>query len=306
VGVGLEREVDRAQKLLASGDYEQAFKEYLRVAKKKKNPLAQFNLALFYDNGWGRPVDVVAACQWYEKAARSGQIPLALDSAARCTADGVHREADFVQAAVWYQEAVDSGYSTSLCHLGDLHIAGKGVPADAIKGAELCEQAAQQGSLPSMLYLADAYLNQEALLDTEKALYWYAQAANSGSVAAQFQLGIMYRDGIGTSPNPNNARQWFETAASRGYVPAYFETGNLYFNSPANPETDLWYPGDLASAYMWLSASSTQSEEETQRELAQEMLARVRTVMPESWAPELDTKVAEHIATHTTVATVED
>jgi TPR repeat protein len=302
-GADIEREVHRAQKLLASGDYEKSFKEYSRVAKEKKNPLAQFTLALFYENGWGHPVDALTACQWYEKSARSGQLPVAVDSAARCTADGVHREADFVQAMAWYQQAADMGYSPSLCHLGDLYIAGKGVNSDPLRGAELCEQAAEQGSLLSMLYLGEAYLNQEALLDPGKALFWYAQAANSGSVVAQFQLGVMYRDGIATNRNPVTARQWFETSASRGYVPAYFETGNLYFNAPANPETGLWHPGDLASAYMWLSASSTQSEDETQRELAQGMLARLRPVMPETWAPELDTRVAEHIASHTAVVT---
>jgi TPR repeat protein len=291
----ISREVHRAQKLLASGDYEQAFEEYQRVAREKNNPLAKFTIALFYDQGWGRPVDPVKACQWYEKAAQDGQLPGAADALGRCFEEGIHGDVDHKQAAVWYQKAADMGLHYSLCHLGALYISGQGVAKDTSKGLALCQQSAEQGSVPAMLRLGDLYLNNDVLKNYESALHWFSSAASYRSVEGQFYLGVMLRDGLGIDKNPTVAREWFEEAASKGHVPAYFETATLYFNAPANPETGLWFENDLAKAYLWLSAAQQASEDNAQRKQASEMLEKVRKVMPDAWAEELDAKVQAHL-----------
>ena len=95
--------------------------------------------------------------------------------------------------------------------------------------------------------------------------------------------------------DPIVARSWFEQSASRGHIPAYFETASLYFNAPANPETGLWHENDLAKAYMWLSATLQVAEDDEQREQASVMMEKVREVMPETWAADLDAKVDAHI-----------
>jgi TPR repeat protein len=51
-------ELRNAQALLAKGEYDKAFDEYRRFAEEKNNPLAQFTLGLFFQNGWGRPVAI--------------------------------------------------------------------------------------------------------------------------------------------------------------------------------------------------------------------------------------------------------
>lgn len=291
----INRELRHAQKLLTAGDYVQAFNEYQRVAKEKKNPLAEFTIAMFYDNGWGRPVDSSKACQWYEKAAKSNELPVAADALGRCYAEGIHGDVDFKQAATWYQKAADLGHHYSLCHLGDLYISGQGVKKDTAKGLALCQQSAEQGSVPAMLQLADLYLKNDEVQNHGAALHWFSMAASYQSVQAEFQLGLMYRDGLGTEKNPQAARSHFEKAASKDHLPAYFETAKLYYNAPANPETGLWYANDLAKAYLWLSATEQRSEDSKQREQAGKMLKKVREVMPVAWAPELDAKVTAHL-----------
>ena len=299
----INREVRHAQKLLVAGDYEQAFDEYQRVAKEKKNPLAEFTIAMFYDSGWGRPVDHVKACQWYEKAALAEELPGAADALGRCLAEGIHGDVDFKQAAVWYQKAADLGHHYSLCRLGALYISGQGVEKNASKGLELCEQSALRGSVPAMLWLGNLYLNEDEVQNYDLALHWFSTAVSYNSIKAQFQLGVILRDGLGVEKNSLVAREWFEKAASKGYEPAYFETATLYFNAPVNPETGLWFGNDLAKSYLWLSATQQGSKDSMQRKQAGEMLKKVHKVMPKSWAVDLDAKVLAHLQQHSAPAT---
>ena len=295
----ISREVRTAQKLLAAGDYEKALEEYQRVAREKDNPLAKHTIAMFYDFGWGRTPDPVKACQWYEQAAQA-EIPVAADAVARCFAEGIHGDVDLAQAATWYQKAADLGHHSSLCSLGALYIAGAGVNKDTAKGLALCQQSAEQGSVPSMLRLADFYMNVDVVRDYPVALHWISTAASYHSVEAQFQLAVMLRDGLGTDKNPLEARSWFEKLASNGHVPAYFDTALLYYNAPVNPETGLWYENDLAKAYLWLTATQQRVKDEAQLKQVSQMLTTVREVMPKTWADELDAKVTAHLQQYAT------
>lgn len=291
------RDLRHAQKLLATGDYEQAFEAFKRVASEKDNPLAKHTVAMFYDFGWGRQADPVKACLWYAQAAE-GDIPVAADAYAHCLSEGIHTEVNYKQAAIWYQKAADLGHHYSLCHLGTLYITGRGVKKDTAKGLKLCQQSAEQGSVPAMLQLANDYLRED-ILDNEAALHWLSSAASFNSNPARYQLGIMLRDGIGTEKVTQVSLSWFELAASQGYLPAYFETAKLYFNATPNPETGLWFEHDLAKAYLWLNATLQRTESVAHREQASNMLKKVVEVMPESWNAELDAKVQAHFETIT-------
>ena len=44
--------------------------------------------------------------------------------------------------------------------------------------------------------------------DTQKALYWYSQAADVGHPGAQNNLGLMYEHGVGVQPNFEQAAVW--------------------------------------------------------------------------------------------------
>jgi hypothetical protein len=304
-GTGIDRELRHAQKLLAAGDYEQAFEEYERAARQQDNALAKYTIALFYDLGWGRPVDPVKACQWYEQAAQD-QIPAAADALGRCLAEGMHRDVDYAQAASWYQKSADLGHHYSLCHLGALYISGLGVDKDPAKGLALCQQSAEQGSVPAMLRLARFYREEDEVRDDKARLHWLSAAAGFNSAEAQYQLGLMLRDGLGIDKDLLLAREWFEQAAGQGYTPAYFETATLYFNAPANPDTGLWSENDLAKAYMWLSATLQRTEDEEQRKQAGEMMQKVREVMPETWTADLDAKVDAHLQQYAAASTRQD
>jgi TPR repeat protein len=289
-------EVKHAQAALNAGQYDKAYAEYLRLAEEQNNPLAQFALALFYQNGWGRAEDPVAACKWHEKAA-AGDIPAAAHFYAKCLAEGVGRSPDPAKATVWYDKAAALGHHMSLCSRAELYITGNGVPKDPAKGLALCRQVAERGVVAAQTQMGRFLLEgDESIRNFDESFAWFEMAAQRNSMQAQYYLGLMLRDGIGRPVSFEDARNWFELAASQGYAPAYLPTGELYFNAPVDPQTGKLSAHDLAKAYLWLSASAKRSKnpEDASRSLA--LLKKVIKIMPHTWLPALDAKVAEHLA----------
>ncbi len=287
--------MQEAQKNMATGDYGKAFEMYSRIAQEENNPLAQFILALFFENGWERPVDRKKACKYFKEAAQ-GKIPAGAHSYAKCLEDGVNGPPDPEQAAIWYEKAAELGHQISLCSLAELYMIGKGVPKDPQKALELCQIPAQQASVPAQVRLGRFYLEgDESIRDYQAAIRWFEYAAEKNNPEALYYLAVIVRDGHAGRMKPNTDRYFFELAASQGHVPAYFQTGKLYFNAPVDPKTGWLSEDDLAKAYMWLSATVKRSEEKLELAEAEEMLKKIREVMPKTWGPDLDDKVAHHL-----------
>jgi TPR repeat protein len=292
----LAADLGPAQQALAAGDYDTAYDQFLHFAENDDNPLAQFTVALFYEQGWGRAADPVLACQWYERAA-GGEIPQAQVSIAECFLNGVHRTADPAAAADWYRRAAGNGIPTVLCELAKLYIAGDGVTKDPQEGLRLCRDAAEQGNAKAMAQLGRFYLEgDDEIRDADQAFEWFSRAARSHSVEGMYFLATMMRNGHGMNATSEAARFWFESAAAEGYVPAYFRTAELYYLAKGDPETGLMTPEDLAKLYMWLQVTIERSGDDTEQTEARNMLAEVMQLIPESWLAELNEKVANHVA----------
>ncbi len=110
----LKTKLRKAEKLLSNGEYDTAYKEYLKYAEKK-NPLAEFIIGLFHHNGWGRKVNSEIACQWFEKAALQN-IPAAAHYHAGCLFQGTRTlDRNQKKAIKWYEKASNLGHYISLC-----------------------------------------------------------------------------------------------------------------------------------------------------------------------------------------------
>ena len=293
-------ELRQAQKALNTGDYEKAFPLYIDAAHNKNNPLATFTIALFYDNGWGRPVDRAEACRWYEKAAAT-TIPAASHFHGECLVEGTLKSSDYVEAVRSFQQAANLGHYFSLCSLAELYVDGLGVEKNPAKGITLCQQAAEKGVVPAMTRLGRFYSERndktegnDKTLDYIAAQHWFLMGAQHRSAESQFRLALMLRDGIGKPIDTHGATFWFEAAASQGYTPAYYPTATLYFHTPVDPKTGLWTEKNLAKAYLWLSATLRGAHNADEKPEAQQMLNQILEVMPKTWRPELDAKLTEH------------
>jgi TPR repeat protein len=287
----LRAELAPADRALAAQDYPAAYRAYAHHAGH--NPLAQFNLGLFEQQGWGRPADPAAACAWFDKAAQRN-IPAAQQFLGDCLAQGIGRAVDGTAALHWYAKAAAAGIAAASCSAGELYLAGQVVPRDVAQGLALCTQAAQAESMPAMLKLADYYSNSRDHLPL--ARFWYDQAAQRHSHVAQWRLGLMQSAGEGGAPDVAQARFWLEHAAMEGYAPACLPTAILYANAPLDPVTGALAPADLAKVYMWNQAARATTPDPIQLAGIARIDAMVLAVVPPPWQAGLDRKVAAHLA----------
>ena len=84
--------------------------EAYRVKAEEGDAVAQYNLGVCYDNGYGVPMNKTKAVEWYQKAA-------------------------------------EQGYAKAQCNLGSCYCEGEGVPMNRAKAVELWKKAAAQGNV---------------------------------------------------------------------------------------------------------------------------------------------------------------
>ena len=81
--------------------------------------------------------------------------------------------------------------------------------------------------------------------DSATALRLWMPLAEQGVVAAQFNLGFMYDNGLGVPPDYAQAMQWYRQAAEQGYADAQYSLGSMYANGRGVPRDDAqavqWY-----------------------------------------------------------------
>lgn len=86
--------------------------------------------------------------------------------------------------------------------------------------------------------------------------------ADAGDAAAQFQLGVRYRDGDGVGVSYAEAAQWFQRAAEQGNVPAQVDLGIFY-------RQGVGVAKDVDLAKVWFHAAARAGHPEAQNFLGQ-------------------------------------
>jgi TPR repeat protein len=93
---------------------------------------------------------------------------------------------------------------------------------------------AEAGDVKAQLALGKLYLSGtldadgSAKPDYAGAAYWYQEASDHGDVQAEYELGVIYRDGLGVPENPSAALELFKRSALAGYVPAMVPLSYAY------------------------------------------------------------------------------
>lgn len=87
-----------------------------------------------------------------------------------------------------------------------------------------------QGGDPEAQYdLGNAYLRgTEVARDLDKAVEWFAKAAQQDHAKAEYKLGYLYYTGEGVRRSYSRARRWLGKSARQGYSPAQFYLGLIY------------------------------------------------------------------------------
>lgn len=89
--------------------------------------------------------------------------------------------------------------------------------------------AATEGHADSQFNVALMYENGIGIgKDEKEAVVWYGNAASQGHAAAQFNLGVLYENGRGTEVDFAKANEWYRKASLQGDALAIGNLGMLY------------------------------------------------------------------------------
>lgn len=128
--------------------------------------------------------------------------------------------------------------------------------ANMDKAMELLEEAAMLKDVKAQLLLSVALLKKG---DEKKAFYWAEQAAALGNADAQYLLGRMYEDGLGTEKNAEKSFNLYRKAANQGCAIAMTALA-AHYNEPGDDQdekkTRQWLEqaaiaGDDEAMYYW-------------------------------------------------------
>lgn len=121
--------------------------------------------------------------------------------------------------------------------------------------------AAKEGHSDSQFNVGLMYEQGIGTTKNEKeAFVWYKKAAEQGNTGAQFNLGVLYENGKGTPIDYTKANYWYRKAAVQGDGLAVGNLGMLYVRAQGVKENKV-----AGVALLLLSATIDQSPENNAR-----------------------------------------
>lgn len=141
--------------------------------------------------------------------------------------------------------------------------------------------SADEGHADSQFNVALMYENGIGVeKDTKQALAWYGKSAAQGNAAAQYNLAVFYENGRGTAVDFAKAREWYRKAAAQGDPLAIGNLGMLYVRGDGVKVNKV-----AGVALLMMSATMDTSPENTAkrniastRGLTAEMVAEAQTL----------------------------
>jgi len=90
--------------------------------------------------------------------------------------------------------------------------------------------------------------------DYPAAFKEWVKSAADGHVRAQYNLGVLYENGLGVEKNPVQAAKWYIVSAEGNYAPAQYNLAELYYYG-------LGVPHSKTSALKWYMKAALQLDE---------------------------------------------
>ncbi len=136
---------------------------------------------------------------------------------------------DCEKAIPWFRHAADQAHAAAYQALGYAHLIGCGVPKDEREAVYWYRRGANEGNALSQHDLGQAYFFGLGGVrkNREIAFRWILEAAAHGLAEAQYSIGWMYENGIGTAKNSDRAVKWYGEAVKQGHGRARKELAKL-------------------------------------------------------------------------------
>ncbi|WP_087022096.1 tetratricopeptide repeat protein [Thaumasiovibrio subtropicus] len=201
---------------------------WVERAAEMNEPYAHYVLAALHVDG-DITLDIPQYLHHLE-VALAGEIPDAYCLQGMIYADGVHAPLDNEKALTLLNQGAE--LQSSLCQraLGNIYLNGfLGVEASPHQAIAWYRQAAESGDLESQINLGELYATPEFNVQNEAlAIYWTQKAADRNAAAAINNLGYMHEVGIGVSADQAQALAFYQQADNLGNKSAAYNLGRAY------------------------------------------------------------------------------
>lgn len=160
--------------------------------------------------------------------------------------------------------------------LAAIYTAGHGGVRIDYKKAALWFQEAALGGVANAQYNLGVLYHQGLGVEKnmETAIGWYKAAAEQGHPEAAYNLGIAYIEGVGMQYSPQQAARYFERAAEHGIPEAAYNLGLIY-------ENGLLGGQQVEKALYWYGQAADKGGS-SEAKTALEQLARAKKIGPEA------------------------
>ncbi|GET65601.1 kinase-like domain-containing protein [Rhizophagus irregularis DAOM 181602=DAOM 197198] len=239
-GYGTEEDKNLAFNWLGKGIDKNESKafEYYKISAEKNFIDAQYQLGNCYYYGVGIEIDKVQAFNWYKKAANNGSI-----IAKYILKQNYNKKTNAKKNRSIEIKIHKTIYFNRLNQIGFNNYNGIRTKQNYSKAFYYFQKAAKSGNRAAQFNLGLCYRNVE-----------------QGYLDAQFQLGYCYDFGIGTEVNKVKAFELYKITAENGNKTAQYNLGNCY-------KSGIGVEKDVIKAFKYYEKSSEQGHLDAQYQL---------------------------------------
>ncbi len=188
--------------------------DVLTEAAEAGEPDAMVQLAMMYLNGdaiHDVEPDPEKSLYWYTRLAQTGQ-PEAMFNVGLAYAKGHGAARDFDQAADWMEKAAEAGDEDAAAL------------AEQYRKVSENLRKANEGDTEAAAELAEFFMKHAGAMeqagedeDYAQSLHWARIAAQAGSGAGYYTLGLAYEHGRGVEPDESKAASFYKKGADLGH-----------------------------------------------------------------------------------------
>lgn len=186
--------------------------------------IAEYCIAVMYENGIGKQEDISTAIEWYTKAANHGDVDAMAQLGVMYVMSGKANQ-NLSKGLEWIQKAVAYNHPIAQRLLGIMYSVGAGIEENEEKSIKYLVLAANQDDLVAIVEAGKTYYRME---DYSSAYKYLKMGVDRNDASCQALLGIMYFSDKGLEKDFPKAIELFNLAADQGVVEAYTMLGIGY------------------------------------------------------------------------------
>lgn len=209
-------------------NYNEAFKWYQKAVESKATFAPNDGIE---DVNWGGKVNYDSIDE-YKKAAEQGNIFAQYTLGELYTKGFLDCPKDTIMAIELLNGSIEKGYAPAIAEYGNILLHRKKY-SEAI---EWYNKAALIGYAPAGNALGNLYAR-----DDNQKFKLYSKSANQGYHWGEYNLGLCFFKGEGTSLNMDSAKYWLMRAASKQNSSAENLIGIIYYRAKNIQEAIKWY-----------------------------------------------------------------